>query len=131
MGGIEENSLGVGFKELDLDEEWDFDAHLSSEDFIVFRSRGSIFYHLHLAEEIGDRGMQDIPDDPKEAKFWWNSFRQMIGHVQILEGTHPEQDKHIPKPHEEAWCHETEARLDFLNERISELRNQFKYLGFE
>ena len=125
MEGGKDTGIAVGFEELDLDLD------TSSLDFQLFRDRRSIFYHLHLAEEIDDRSMQDIPDDPKEARFWWNSFRQIIAHVQILEGTHPEQEKHIPKPHEEAWCHETAARLDYLNERISELRERFSELGFE
>ena len=120
-----ENGLYAGF------EEPDFDLDPSSEDFQLYLDHGSIFYHLHLAEEIDDKSMKDIPNDPKEARDWWNSFRQMIGHVQILEGVHPEQDKHIPKPHEEAWSHETGTRLDALNERIAELRDLFKQLGFE
>jgi len=81
-----------------------FDGHPDP----AFTDCMSIYYHLHLANELV-AWVQRALDTNDISHFTGNTFRKLEGHVAILEGTHPQQKQHIPKP--EHWRPDQVERL--------------------
>jgi len=101
----------TGPEDLELDLDGDPDAQARDYD--------SIYYHLHLADELVEWVKRAI-DSGEATKFTGNTFRNLEEHMQILEGLHPRQERHMPKP--EHWQPDQLARMEKLRQFIDETR---------
>jgi len=133
MSGTSSSNTGeTGFVELPLDdlELGDLEPKPGDGDY------GTINYHLYLAEEVIDKINKLTCPKDKTRLFRYSSkeqtiqevrsdFKKLLHHMQILEGTHPEQikrdetgekTKHPPKPLDESWSTEQSERFDELEQ---------------
>ena len=120
MGEGKYDGMSTGLPTTGMDD--DFDLSLALDDSPPdpqARDYNSINYHLHLADELVEWVKRAI-DSGEATKFTGNTFRNLEEHMQILEGSHPRQERHMPKP--EHWQPDQLDRLKQLKQFIDETR---------
>lgn len=111
------SALATGQDDLELDLDRDPDPQISDHM--------SIDHHLHFAD-VDRETIESVIAGHDVSQFTLNTLRALEEHVQILEGTHPHQEQHIPKP--EHWEPEQLARLEKLKQFIDVTRPKIEAL---